>query len=794
MNFYHFKLVIRGLYQKKFNSLIKILGIILALVPAILIWSFVKHEVSYDKQFTDSEKIFRVVRNWQEDTKFEASTPVPLFPEMKSTFPEIETGSRILPLYDFEVLVNDQVYPEGVMLTADSSFFNMLNMELIAGDKNRVLADPGTVAISKSMADKLFGNQEPMGETIELVGRGTSNNTTAFTVGGVFTDFPSNSHFRANVIFPLKTFRIYNQQAHGNHPLITYLRLKDAEGEQTIEEKFPSFMENFYGKDYYDYARTTYLLQPITDIHLNTTVNYNRYETAKGSYLNLYIFPTLALLIMLIASFNFVNLSVSEGASKNKAFGINKILGSGKFYFFRMYILESLILTGMALIISIILLQIINPFFKSFVNRDIDLLVFSNPERIVLILVFTLLLGLINGAYPAYLFSSKSMVGFIREKASSFGRQKKVQNLFQVAQFAICIFFIAGSIVVFKQLDYISSTIEKSLDKDNVLIIKNADKLGDNHVVFKSELDKLTGISNVSYSNEIPGIAGYSHWGHPVDSAAVDAHVVVFNCDEDYLSTLKMQLVAGRFFDENHPTDSEGIILNETAVKTLGWQDDPLGKRYRLDKTYTVVGVVKDIYFNSLHHEVLPQCFLFQPKNTGDKALIKIGAGQTLSAVDDISALWSQFVPDYEMNFSFLNDEMNFWYQSERKTGLLALILSMIAITLSGLGLLALVLQSINSRVKEIGIRKANGAQSIEIIKLLNSSTVKWVVVAFLVSAPVIWFTMNKWLETFVYRTSLSWWIFAVAGVTTLVVALLTVSWQSYKAATRNPVEALRCE
>ncbi len=794
MNLYHFKLVIRGLNRKKFNSLIKVLGIVLALVPAILIWTFVKHEVSYEKQFADAEKIFRVVRNWQEDPKFDSSTPVPLLPEMINTFPEIETGTRIWPLYDFEVLVNDQIYPEEVMLSADSSFFNMLGMELIAGDKNKVLADPGTAAISKSMASKLFGNKDPMGQAVELVGRGTSNNTTAFTVGGVFDDFPTNSHFRANVIFPLLAFRIYSQSSHNNHSLVTYLKLKNTVSEKAIENLFPGFMEGFYGKDYYDYARTTYLLQPITDIHLNTTVNYNRYETAKGSYLNLYVFPTLALLIILIASFNFVNLSVSEGASKTRTYGINKISGAGKFYFFRIYILESLILSGVALIISVILLEIINPYFKSFVNREIDLWLLSKPEWIVLILSGTFLLGLINGVYPAYLFSSKSMVGFLREKASSFGKQNKIQNVFQVAQFAICIFFIAGSLVVFKQLDYISSTIEKSLDKDNILIIKNADKLGNNHEVFKSEVDKLTGISNVSYSNEIPGISSYSHWGHPVDSAAVDAHVVVFNCDEDYLETLKMQLVTGRFFSDAYPSDSEGIILNETAVKILGWQRDPLGKRYRLDKTYTVLGVVKDIHFNSLHHEVLPQCFLFQPKNTGDKALIKINAGQTLASLEDISALWSQFAPGFEMNFSFLDDEMNFWYQSERKTGLLALVLSMIAITLSGLGLLALVLQSINSRIKEIGIRKANGAQSFEIIKLLNSSTVKWVAVAFVASTPVVWLAMNKWLETFVYRTSLSWWIFVVSGLATLVVALLTVSWQSYKAATRNPVEALRCD
>ncbi|MBN1820545.1 MAG: ABC transporter permease [Prolixibacteraceae bacterium] len=792
MKWYHIKFIVRGIKQKKFNSIIKILGIMLALVPAMLIGSFVKHESSYDKQLPGSEKIYRVIRNWQEAPKYGVSVPVPLLPAMCNEFPEIKTGTRLYAFYDMEVSTDNRIYREDVMLAADSSFFNTFNLDLLAGNKNTVLSNTNSVVISKSYAEKLFGSEDPLGREIKFIGNGVSNNTLLFRVGGVFKDFPSTSHLHGNVIFPLKAFGIYNQTNQTNHLLTVYLQLKSPDDKKSVEQKFPKFMESFYGKDYYDYARTNYLLQPVSDIHLNTTVNYIEYETPKGSYANLYIFPALALLIILIASFNFVNLTVSEGVSKNKAFGINKISGAGRFYFYAVYILESLLLNAIALIISLLLLRIISPEFKTFVNRDIDLSFLASPYWIGGALIFMVLIGLINGIYPAILYSTKSSIGYLKDKANSLVRQTNIQRFFQVSQFAICIFFIAGSIVVFKQLNYIHTTINRTLDKDNVLIIKNADKLGNNRSVFKSELKKMGGVSDVSLCDEIPGIAFYSHWGQPVDSAAFNAHVAVYNCDEDYLSTLRMQLVKGRFFDPEIPTDNRGIILNETAVKTLGWEADPIGKRYRFNDTFQVVGVVKDIYFNSFHREMLPQGFLLT--HSGDRFLVKFTSGQTLESIQDVQDLWSEFVPEHEMHYSFLDDEFDFWYQSERKTGQLAIILAAIAIFLSGLGLLALVLQSINSRIKEIGIRKVNGAKVFEIIRLINSTTVLWVLIAFVLITPVSWWVLNKWLQGFFYHTTVSWWIFGVAGLVTLIIALFTVSFQSWRAATRNPVEALRYE
>jgi putative ABC transport system permease protein len=794
MNGYFIRQILRAIYRKKFNSLVKIVGITLAIIPAMLIWSFVQQERSYDRNFPGYEKIFRIIRNWQEDKKFGVYTSVPFFPALLQNFPEIETGTRIWPLYGQDAIVCGTIYNKDVMLAADSSFFPTFRMELVAGDKSTALHNPGSVIISKSIAANLFGKEDPVGKVIEFEGSRFSEQNRLFSVQGVYEDFPTNSHFKCNFILSLQSFITYRNSNPTNHMLMTYIRLKNPYNEKTVEEKLPKFMESFYGKQYYDYARSTYLLQPLTDIHLNTNVNYNEYETTKGSYSSIYIFPSLVLLIIIVSCLNFINLTVSEGVSRHKAFGINKIWGAGKYFYFRTYIIESLILTFVALIVALFFLDLISPIFNDFVERDLDLKFYNNPYWMGATLIFALLIGIINGIYPANLYSSKKMVDYLKEKADPSVKQYYIQRVFQISQFAICIFLIFGSFVVFRQLRYINTTINQSLKSNQVLVIKNADKLGPKQEVFKSELKKTNGIRNVSVCREVPGVADYSHWGLPVDSAAFNTHVAVFYCDYDYLSTLDMQIVKGRFFDPEFSTDNNAVVLNETAVKTLGWEDGPLGKRYRLDDTFRVIGVVKDIHFTSFHHEIIPQGFFPVSPNNVRRILVKIESGMVPEALQNIRQLWTKLVSDRDIHYNFLDEDFNSWYKNERKTGQLAIVLTIIAIFLSGLGFLSLVLLSIHNRTKEIGIRKVNGAKIREVIFLLNAKYIKLIMAAFLIASPVSWYAMHKWLQNFAYQTTISWWIFALSGLITLVIALLTVSWQSWRAATRNPVEALRYE
>jgi putative ABC transport system permease protein len=410
------------------------------------------------------------------------------------------------------------------------------------------------------------------------------------------------------------------------------------------------------------------------------------------------------------------------------------------------------------------------------------------------ILILALFIGVLNGIYPARLFSSKRMINYLKDKADPSVKQYYIQRIFQISQFAICIFLIFGSFVVFKQLRYIDKTTNQSLSSEAVLIIKNADKLGEKQEVFKTELKRINGILNVSVCDEVPGLADYSHWGLPVDSAAFDTHLAVFYCDYDYLSTLNMQIVKGRFFDPGFSTDYNAVVMNETAIRTLGWGSDPLGKRYRLVDTFKVIGVVRDIHFESFHYGIIPQGFFLEPPNTGSRVLIKMRSDKVPEALQSVRQLWAEMVPDREIRYNFLNEDFDSWYRNERKTGQIAVVLTFIAVFLSGLGFLSLVLLSIHNKTKEIGIRKVNGAKVWEIVYLLNSKYIRLITIAFIIASPVAWYAMHKWLQNFAYQTEISWWIFVLAGLTTLGIALLTVSWQSWRAATRNPVEALRYE
>ena len=794
MNWYFFRQILRGINRNRFNSLVKVLGMVLAIIPAMLILAFIHHERSYDRNYPGYERIFRIIRNWQEDKKYEVYTSVPFLPALLLNFPEIETGTRIWPLYGQDAIVGSRIYNQDVMLAVDTSFFSTFGLDLIAGDKKSALHNPGSLIISKSLALNIFGKDDPIGKIIEFEGNRFSERNKLFTVKGVYNDFPSNSHFQGDLIVSLQSFVTSRNSSPLNHMLMTYVRLKNPENEKTVEEKLPKFMESFYGKDYYDYARSTYLLQPVNDIHLNTNVDYNEYETPKGSYSSTFIFPSLVLLIILISCLNFINLTVSEGVSRHREFAINKIWGAGKSYFFRTYIFESLLLTLFALIVALFILDLISPLFNNFVQRDIDLKLYRNPFWMGATLILALSIGVLNGIYPARLFSSKRMINYLKDKADPSVKQYYIQRIFQISQFAICIFLIFGSIVVFKQLRYIDKTTNQSLNSDAVLIIKNADKLGLKQEVFKTELKRINGILSVSICDEIPGLANYSLWGHPVDSAAFDTHLAVFYCDYDYLSTLNMQIVKGRFFDLGFSTDYKSVVLNETAVKTLGWEIDPLGKRYRLVDTFNVIGVVKDIYFESFHYGIKPQGFFLEPPNTGSHVLVKMRSEMVPDALYNVKKLWAEMVPDREIRSNFLNEDFDSWYKNERKTGQVALILTFIAIFLSGLGFLSLVLLSIHNKTKEIGIRKVNGAKALEILNLLNAKYIKLISVAFVIACPVAWYAMHRWLQNFAYKTEISWWIFALAGLITLGIALLTVSVQSWRAATRNPVEALRYE
>lgn len=339
------------------------------------------------------------------------------------------------------------------------------------------------------------------------------------------------------------------------------------------------------------------------------------------------------------------------------------------------------------------------------------------------------------------------------------------------------------------------SETNSTMKTQNVLVIKDARYLGNQREAFKMKILNIPGVESASLCDNIPGNGDYSMWGHPVDEALVKREVAVFNCDPDYFKTLDMELVKGRFFDNEHGSDENAVVLNEEAAKILGWEDDPIGKRYAIGKIYHVVGVAKNIYFESLKYPISPQVFIpNQSKTSSSKVMVKINSKSVKKCMTQIASVWKEFVPERDMYYDFIDQEFNQWYKSTRRTSALSIFLSVIAILLSNLGLLAATLFTVQTRSKEIGIRKVNGAKMKEILALLNADFVKLVIMAFIVACPVAWIAMNKWLQNFAYRTDLSWWVFALIGIITILISVLTVTWQSWRTAAKNPVEALRYE
>lgn len=791
----YIKSTVRKIQRNRLNSLVKLVGISIGLMTFFFTTIFVFQEAGYDKHIPGSENIYRLVRNWQGSGDYSPSTPSSLLNELKVAFPEIAAGTRLHFLPNKVVIYEEEIYHEDQVFGVDSTFLKTFNLPLIEGNVKTALEKPGTVIISHSASTKFFGDENPLGKTLEFEGNEFDNKNKTMTITGVFPDYPANTHFRPDFLLSLKSFGIYLRTEHANHSLMTYVRLQDGTDCQLIESKFPGFFKAFYGKDYFEFAKSTYLLQPITKIHLDTWVYPYGYETDPGDSKTLIFFPLLGLLILTIASINYLNLTIAEAYQNISNISIHKILGANGNYFFKVFLTDSVIFGGLALVLSILFGALLLPSFGKIMGRElgINLLQISHLRLFFALLI--LFLVSIFTLIPTLIFSRLNNWNFTSSSKKIPIGKNLFQQVSQVLQFAICIIFIIGSVVIWKQLNFIHQETNSKMKTDKVLVIQNARYLDSQRETFKQELEKLSIVKSVSLCNAVPGFPGISNWGLPIDKATENVHVSVFECDPDYLNTLHIEMAEGRFFNHEIQSDQEAIVLNETAVKKLGWENAPIGKRYRVGKDFTVIGVAKDVHFEALQYEIFPQAYIpNRHKTSSSKIIVKLAGANTDHSILEIKSVWSAIVPQREMYYSFMDKTFDSWYKTEQKTSKLAILLSLIAILLSNFGLFAYIILKINQRIKEIGIRKVNGARISEVMIMLNKDFVKWVAIAFVIATPLAWYAMHQWLQNFAYKTELSWWIFALAGLLALGIALLTVSWQSWRAARRNPVEALRYE
>lgn len=790
---FHFQIFIKTLIKNRLLAFINIFGLLAGFLVAFIVWAFVSHELSYDHAFRNRDRVYRVIRNWQESEQFGTSVPAPLAAALKSGIPDVVTTTRLYESHYNIILKDAEVFREDLVLVVDSLFFRVFGYDLLFGNRETCLAEPNTAAISLSTARLLFNREDALGMTFQVESSDLGINGKIFEITGVYKDFPVKSHFRPGILLSYSSYRFLQNPSHLNHFINTYVLLDESNQRSEVEEMLPSFMESFYGPDYYNYSRSTYLLQPLDDIHLNSKVHDAGYETPKGNYFSVRFFPALAVFILIISVINFVNLHTSQSLGRKKEIWVKYVHGARPRQELVFFILDSIILFMLVYFLAFCMIELLLPSIESLIDREIAPGDLFTPARIGTSLLVILFLASLAGLYPALsLISREDLSNQVSWKGFTTTGVFHNSTLI-VLQFVICMFFLIGSILVYKQFAYLEKVTRRGFEKEHILLIKNPWYLKNSHAAFKQALLSRSDVVDVTCSESVPGIDNYSVWGHPVDSALDDSHITVFYCDQNYARTLKLNVIQGRFFSPEYSTDNLSMVLNETAIRKLGWKE-PIGKRYRLDTIYRVIGVVQDFNFESLHHEIEPVGMVLIADGSESFISVRIAEGNTEETVSGIKQIWEEFVPDRPLEYSFMDREFEFWYKTDRKIGLITGLLSVLAIIISSLGILGLMTYLVTRRTKEVGIRKVNGALASDIHFLFIKDTSKWLMTAFVFAIPLSIIAMRRWLQGFAYKTEISWWIFAIAFLIIYAIALATIFWQSLKAARQKPIDSLRYE
>jgi len=799
----YLKIALRNIIKHKGISSINIVGLAIGIACSILILLFVAHELSYDKFHEKADRIYRLaIRASIGDTKINQTySSSETFRRLLVDFPEIEKGVKILRLGKTPVTLGEQTFYESGFFAVDSTFYEVFSIPLLHGNPHTVLKEPNTMVISKDTAMKYFGETNAVGKILRAdfsYGAGSID----FKITGVSENVPDNSHFHYNLIISSASFPdAINETEWSANNFITYLLLKEGISQQWLDEKLVEFTRRHMGGEEFDawVAQDNYweyYLQPITDIHLNSDLN-GEFE-ANGNKTYVLIFSVISVIILLIACINFMNLSTAKSSIRAKEVGLRKIVGSSRSKLMLQFLCESVILSFISLALGLLIIQILLPAYRNFIGRHLHMHYFDNFMVIPSLLALGLLVGVISGSYPAFFLSSFKPISTLRGKVISSKGSSMLRNGLIIFQFAISIFLIIGTLVVFQQLKFFQNT-KLGFEKDQVLVVLNPGALENNVTPFKETLRKYRDVSNVSGSTTLPG-KSFSNIGFGAEGIEKSFTLNLCVCDYDFLDTLKLELAQGRFFSKEYGTDSHAAVLNEKAVKLLGWED-PIGKKINNWSTnrgdFTVVGVIKDYHYESLYQEIRPQALFLSGgyyQNVESYISVRLNTKNVSETVKYIGNTWNDFAPGKPYEYSFLDKDYDNLYINEIQTRSLFSIFSFLAIFIACLGLFGLASFVADRKTREIGIRKILGASVPRIVRNLNISFVIWVLIANLIAWPAAWYVMNKWLQNFAYRIDLSLWMFILAAVLALIIALMTVSFHTIKAALKNPADSLRYE
>ncbi|MCX6555914.1 MAG: ABC transporter permease [Candidatus Aminicenantes bacterium] len=767
-------------------------------------------QLSFDRTHANAERIYRVgIIGALNNKAMEAPVScAPLAEAMKREIPEVEAvvrflgGSRGAPVVRYK----DKVFSEERFYWADPTFFDVFSAPFIKGDPRTALSQANYVVLTSSMAKKYFGTEDPLGKTIN------TDNRRDLVVTGVVPDVPRQSHFHYDFVGSLAVFENSRSTSWIGNNFYTYLTLRPGASVLDVEDKLqglvrrnagPQF-EKMFGVTWEQLlksgAKYRYFLQPLTAIHLHSHLEFEL--EANGDISTVYLFSLVAFGVFLLACVNFVNLTTARAATRDREIGIRKAIGSGRAQLIRQFLFESSLTSFLAILLALILAVLLRPFFNQLAGANSEIVIQGNPWLLPILLALLVLSGLVAGAYPAFYLSSFRPALVLKGQPGGVKGKSWLRSLLVVFQFTMSIVLIIGTLVINRQLHYMQNK-KLGFDKEQVLVVKKTDDLGKQVQAFKQELLGNPDITAVSNSANLMGDPAFGDNLYNVPGGSGVSQYILWTmfADESFMNTYDIKMAAGRFFEKDRQSDLQGVVLNETAVKVLGLTD-PVGKELLLmigrenkPAKITILGVMKDFHFQSLHDEIRPLAFhCFGPEGFGKMVSVRFRTANIPALLRSIESTWRRLAKGQAFEYEFFDERFAANYNAERNTARLLTAFSILAIAIACLGLLGLATFATQQRTKEIGIRKVLGASVLNLSRLLSNEFLKLVLLANLIAWPLAYFFMNRWLRSFAYRASLGWELFLFSGVLALCIALLTVSYQSIRAARSNPVNSLRNE
>jgi putative ABC transport system permease protein len=799
----YFKTASRFLLKNKAFSFINIIGLAVGTLCCLYIVLYVEDQCSYDKYYKDTQDIYRITTatNLSGDKHDMATCSPPIAPALKNDFPEVQEFTRIVPTLGASnhiLKYKQQSFYEKDAYLVDSTFFSVLNFHFVHGNELTALTEPNSIVLFKSVADKLFGNEDPINKVITIEDADGRND---FKVTGVVDEDLGKSNIHASMFIRMNANGfggdiLGNTTWSGNNFTYSYIKLKPGTNVVLFEKKLPAFLNKYGANQLKDIGMEKHLhLQPVTSIHTTTGHEHEMTDTVSNSFL--YILLLIAALIQIIACINFMNLSTARASKRAKEVGVRKVIGAEKSSLRIQFLTESFLLSFLSVMISIPLLALVLPYLNKITHADILLSSLFNYKVGLLLIAVTIITSFVAGSYPAFYLSAFQPIKVIKGNFTSHVSAAGIRRSLVVFQFVLSVVLITSIIIIYSQLNYIKNK-DLGFDKNQKLIFSfYTQSAKDNMHSFVNDLTELPEVKAASIANNYPAQSAYNDWivFTPGGNLTTGVDQQNISCDENFVKTTGIKIISGRDFRFH---DSLKVLINETLMKRLGLNlNNAQGIKLSAGdvRNYEIAGVIKDINYSSLRDEVKPFMLICDPKR-GDlhDVIVNVNSNDYKTLIEKIETIWHKDLNTEPFSYLFLDEEVQQQYQSDITYSNIINLFTLMAIFISCLGLFGLTSFSAEQRKKEIGVRKALGASVSGIVQLLSKDFLKLVGISIIIATPIAWWAMNKWLQAFAYRVNVSWWMFALAGCISIFIALITVSFQAIRAAIANPAKSLRTE